>query len=290
MNPPNTQRLRLSGGGELAYFTAGDPSLPPVLLLHGLPNSSRMFRGCVPGLAQTAYLIAPDLPGFGESDLLPKATFAAYAAAVNELLQHLGVGRRYLFVHDFGAPVALHIALDAPGLVRGLIVQNANTHRSGMAAQWNNTYAYWANPTAETEAAATKHLSFEGTRGQYLDGVPAEITANISPDTWTEDWRVMSLPGRLRMQRELLADYAHHVARFGAIADYLTREQPPAVMIWGRHDIYFEIAEVLSWLQDLPRMQAHVLDAGHLLLETHAAEAAALMAQFIHRTEAGMRG
>lgn len=286
MNPPNTQRLRLSGGTELAYFTAGDPSSPAVLLVHGLPNSSRMFRGCVPVLAKTAYLIAPDLPGFGESDVLPKATFAAYAEALIELLQHLGAGRRYLYLHDFGAPVALQIAIDAPELVSGLIVQNANTHRSGMAAQWKDTYAYWANPNAQTEAAATKHLSFEGTRSQYLDGVPKEITANISPDTWTEDWRVMCLPGRMQMQRELLADYANHVARFGAIADYFTREQPPALLVWGRHDIYFEIAEVLSWLQDLPRMEAHVLDAGHLLLETHAAQAAALMAEFIARTEA----
>lgn len=289
MNPPNTQRLRLSGGTELAYFTAGDASAPPLLLVHGLPNSSRMFRACVPVLAETAYVVAPDLPGFGESDVLPQATFAAYAQALNELLQHLGVGRRYLYLHDFGAPVALQIAMEAPGLVRGLIVQNANTHRTGMGSQWKDTYAYWAKPDAKTEAAATRHLSFEGTRAQYLDGVPEDITATISPDTWTEDWRVMCLPGRLQMQRELLADYANHVARFGAIADYLAREQPPSLLVWGRHDIYFEIAEVLSWLQDLPRMEAHVLDAGHLLLETHAAEAAALMAQFIRRTEATAR-
>jgi pimeloyl-ACP methyl ester carboxylesterase len=283
MNPPNTQRLRLSGGSELAFFTAGDPSKPAVLLLHGLPNSSRMFRATVPVLAEVAFLVAPDLPGFGESDLLPVTSFRAYADAIEELLQLLDIGPRYLFVHDFGAPVALQIAVDAPELVRGLIVQNANAHRSGMASQWRNTYAYWADPNPETEAAATAHLSFEGTRAQYLDGVPEEITANIAPETWIEDWRVMCLPGRMQMQRDLLLDYAGYVARFGAIADYLTREQPPALMILGRHDIYFEIAETLSWMQDLPRMEAHVLDAGHLLLETNAVDAAALMAVFVAR-------
>ena len=145
--------------------------------------------------------------------------------------------------------------------------------------------AYWSHPSPENEAAATAHLTFEGTRDQYLAGVPPDVAARIPAESWEEDWRVMSLPGRMDTQRALIADYAHYVARFDAIADYLARWQPPSLMLWGRHDAFFDLAEILSWMRALPRMEAHVLDAGHMLLETHAAAAASLMLDFIRRTE-----
>ncbi|HYC69829.1 MAG TPA: alpha/beta hydrolase [Opitutaceae bacterium] len=278
------QRFPLPGGPELSYLVAGDSSKPAVLLLHGLPNSARMFREVMTPLAEVAYAVAPDLPGFGESDLLPVSSFAAYGEAIGQLLDHLGIGPCHIFLHDFGAPVGFHLAMRAPEKVLGLIIQNANAHRTGMGPQWATTEAYWAQPTPENEAAATKHLSFEGTREQYVSGVPPEITAGIPAERWEEDWRVMQLPGRMEMQRALLLDYGRYVARFGAIAGYLKRWQPPALLVWGRHDIYFELAEVLSWMQALPRMEAHVLDAGHLLLETHSAQAAPLMVEFLRRT------
>lgn len=285
MRAGTRQRFRLSGGTELSFLTAGDASNPAVLLLHGFPNSARGFRDVVPKLSQAAYVIAPDLPGFGESDVLPSPSFRAFAAAISELLIQLAIGPRYIYLHDFGAPVGFEIAMQAPEQVLGLIVQNANAHRTGFGPQWAATMAWWSQPNAENEKAATAHLTFEGIRDQYLANVPPDVTAGISPERWEEDWRVMNLPGRMDTQRALVADYGRYVARFDEIAAYLARWQPPSLMLWGRHDAFFDLAEVLSWLQTLPRMEAHVFDAGHLLLETHAHPAASLMLEFIRRTQ-----
>lgn len=281
MSPATRHRFRLSGGTELSFITAGAPSSPAVLLLHGFPNAARMFLGVAAELSQVAYVIAPDLPGFGESDVLPTPSFPAFGEAITELLEELAVGPRYLYLHDFGAPVGFHIAMQAPENVLGLIIQNANAHRTGHGPGWAATQAFWAQPNAKTEAAATTHLTFEGTRDQYIANVPPDVAARISEAEWKEDWRVMCLPGRMATQRAILADYGNYVARFDAIARYLERWQPPSLMLWGRHDAFFELAEVVSWMQDLPRMEAHIFDAGHLLLETHSAPAAALMLDFI---------
>ena len=141
------------------------------------------------------------------------------------------------------------------------------------------------DPTPEREAKATAHLTFEGTRDQYVGGVPRDIAERIDPRRWEEDWRIMSLPGRLETHRALVLDYRSHFARFREIANYLDRWQPPALMLWGRHDIFFDLAETLSWMKALPRMEAHILDGPHFLLETHPAECAALMSAFVRRTE-----
>jgi pimeloyl-ACP methyl ester carboxylesterase len=285
MTTATRQRFRLSGGTELSFITAGEESRPAVVLLHGFPSSARMFREVVPELSRVAHVIAPDLPGFGESDVLPSASFLAFGEAISELLDRLAIGPCYIYLHDFGAPVGFHIALQAPERVLGLIIQNANAHRTGFGPQWAQTQAYWSQPTPANEAAATAHLTLEGTRDQYVANVPPDVAARISPARWEEDWRVMCLPGRMQTQRALIADYAQHVARFDAIAEYLANRKPPALMLWGRHDAFFDLAEVLSWMQALPRMETHVFDAGHLLLETHARAATALMLEFIGRAQ-----
>ena len=282
-------RLRLSGGTELAFRTAGDASRPAVLLLHGTPNSSSMFRALMPALSKAAYVVAPDLPGHGASDPLQQVSFAALGDAVAELLERLHIGPRFIYLHDWGTPVGLQIAMQAPAQVLGLIVQNANAHRSGWGPGWAATQAYWAHPNAENEAASTAHLSLAGTRDTYVSGLPEELAQRIPAEHWEEDWRVMNLPGHLQTQRALIADYGNYARRFDAIAQYLRVWQPPALMVWGRHDVYFDLAEVLSWMRALPRMQAHVLDAGHLLLETHAATATSLMLDFIARTPQRVR-
>jgi pimeloyl-ACP methyl ester carboxylesterase len=215
--------------------------------------------------------------------VLPHATFDRYATAVHELLVHLDVGDRFVYVHDCGAPVALNIAMGEPERVTGLIIQNANAHHSGMGPGWADTSAFWAHPAAHNEAAATAHLTPAGVRDQYVAGVPADVARRISPAVWQEDWRVMSLPGRMATQRASIRDYANHVARFDEIAEYLRTHQPPALMLWGRHDAFFELGETLSWMQDLPRMEAHVFDAGHFLLESHAAPAAMLKVDFVEQ-------
>jgi pimeloyl-ACP methyl ester carboxylesterase len=285
MSLPAQRRMGLSGGTELSYVTAGDPSKPALLLLHGFPSSARTFRDVIPGLARTAHVIAPDLPGHGQSDVLPSASFAAFSNAISEMLDQLAVGPRYIYLHDFGAPVGLQIAMQAPELVSGLVIQNANAHRTGLGPQWEQTLAYWSKPNEENEAAATAHLTLEGTRDQYVAGVPTDVSARIKGEPWVEDWNVMCLPGRMETQRALIADYANHAARFDEIADYLSTWQPPSLMLWGRHDAFFDISETLSWMQALPRMEAHIFDAGHLLLETHAEPALPLMMEFIKRTQ-----
>jgi pimeloyl-ACP methyl ester carboxylesterase len=279
------RRMRISGGTELAYVTAGDKSNPGLLLLHGYANSSRTFRDVIPALSDVAYVVAPDLPGYGQSDPLPSPSFAALSDAVTELLRHLEIGQRFIYLHDWGAPVGLRIAMESPELVSGLIIQSANAHHTGFSPQWEATFAYWSDPTPEKQAKATSFLTFEDTRAQYTRGVPAEIVAKIKGEPWVEDWRILNLPGRMEMQRTLVADYGKYVAGFDAIGAYLKQRQPAALMVWGRHDAFFDIAETLSWMQDLPRMEAHILDGGHFLLETHAEPAAAFMVDFIKRTQ-----
>ena len=284
MRPAIRQRLRLSAGTELSFITAGEESKPAVLLLHGFPGSAGYFREVVPELSQAAYVIAPDLPGFGESDVLPSPSFPAFGEAISELLDRLAVGRRYVYLHDFGAPAGFDIVLQAPEQVLGLIVQNANAHRTGLGSPWRPVEDYWSHPNPENEAAATAHLTFEGVRNGYLGGMPPDVAARIPAEIWEEDWRVMQLPGRMETQRALVKDYGNYVARFDEIAEYLARWQPPSLLVWGRHDPFFDLAEVLSWMRALPRMEAHVLDAGHKLLETHATAAASLMLDFIRHT------
>jgi pimeloyl-ACP methyl ester carboxylesterase len=287
MRSPARQRIRLSCGAELCFVTAGDASKPALLLLHGFPGSAGYFREVVPELSQAAYVIAPDLPGFGESGVLPEVTFPAFGQAISELLDRLAIGPRYIYLHDFGAPVGFHIVMQAPEQVLGLIVQNANAHRTGLGPQWDPVMAFWSHPNPENEAAATAHLTFEGVRNGYLGGMPSDLAARVPAKSWEEDWRVMQLPGRMDTQRALVKDYGNYVARFDEIAEYLARRQPPSLMVWARHDPFFDLAEVLSWMQALPRMEAHVLDAGHKLLETHAAAAVPLMSDFIRRTQRG---
>jgi pimeloyl-ACP methyl ester carboxylesterase len=270
-------------GCRISAVVAGDRSNPAILLLHGFPSSSRTFRNIIPRLSGECLTIAPDLPGFGQSDLIADPSFARFGDLIEGLLEELGVVSAYLYVHDFGAPVALDLAMRNPSRVLGLIVQNANAHRTGFGPQWRDTIDYWNVPSKENEQRATAHLTFEGTREQYVGGIPGDIASRISPQNWIEDWRTMSQPGHLDLQRALIADYGRYAARFEEIARYLREHQPPALMLWGRHDSFFDCAEILCWLQDLPRMEAHVLDGPHFLLETHAAYCAELIIDFVRR-------
>ncbi len=275
-----TEKIPIDGV-SLHVTRAGDETAPALLLLHGMPNASRMFLPIIPELAPHCRIVAPDLPGFGRSDVIANASFDRFADLIEALLNKLGIDRTFLYLHDFGAPVGLSIAMRRPDRVLGLIIQNANAHHSGQGPEWAATKAFWAKPDAENTAAAFAHLTFEGTRDQYVGGVPDDIAARMNPREWEEDWRVMSLPGRLDLQKDLVRDYKHHVERFAAIAAYLKAHQPPALLLWGRHDAFFALEETRSWLEDLPRMEAHILDGPHLLLETHAEICAVLMKRFL---------
>ena len=291
MSDVDLQHLRLSTGATLAFRAAGDPALPALVLIHGFPNASGGFRHVIPGLSKVAYVIAPDMPGSGASEPLVEPGFDAFVEATAELLDQLKVGPRFLYVHDWGAPVGLGLALRDPDKVLGLIVQNGNAHDSGMDPElWKDTRAFWADPSPENEAKATAHLNAERfVRAQYVDGLPDDVAARIEGEPWKADWAVLNQPGRRESQKALILDNGRtHVARFGAYARYFRERRPPALMVWGRHDPYFALDETLDWMKALPRMEAHILDGGHLLLETHAAEAERLMAGFITReTSAG---
>lgn len=272
-------------GTAMAARLAGDRSKPALLLIHGFPASSASFRHVIDVLAQDCFVVAPDLPGFGASEPIARPSFARFADMMNGLLMQLGIQSFHLYLHDYGAAVGLYLATQAPRRIRSLIIQNANAHRSGLGPQWAATKQYWEAPTPQHRVQATAHLTFEGTRDQYIGGIPPEIAERMDPRQWQEDWRVMSLPGRLSMQRSLVLDYRSHYARFAEIARYLRQWQPPALLLWGRHDIFFDLKETLSWMKVLPRMEAHILDGAHFLLETHAAECSQLLADFLRRCE-----
>jgi len=275
--------------GELAVRVAGNRAKPALLLIHGFPSSSSSFRSLIPLLVRDCFVIAPDLPGFGGSEPIEQPSFSRFADMIEELLVFIGVRSFHLYLHDFGGAVGLHLATRAPQRVRSLIIQNANAHESGIGPQWAATQAYWNDPTPERAVEATAHLTANGVRDQYIGGVPRDVAKRIDAQVWKEDWRIMSRPGRLDTQRALVLDYRSHVARFGAIARYLERQQPSALMLWGRHDMFFDLEETVSWMKALPRMQAHILDGPHFLLETHAAQCAALMRDFIKRQERYIR-
>ncbi|MFG2066531.1 alpha/beta fold hydrolase [Micromonospora tulbaghiae] len=264
---------------------AGRPGDPAVLLLHGFPSSSHTFREVMPALAEVAYVLAPDLPGFGMSSSPTVAeydyTFENLSWTVERLLGRLDVDRFFVYLHDFGAPVGYHLATRAPERIRGLVVQSGNAHADGLGAQWDTARAYWADPGEATRAALPDWLTFAGTRDQYLAGLPGHVRRLQAPEAWHLDWARMTRPGNVEAQFALFTDYANHVARFGEIAAYHSAHQPPALVLWGRHDAYFDVDEVLAYHRALDRMDAHIYDGGHLLLETHAAECAALMRAFV---------
>ncbi len=284
MREPERMEFEIEGA-KLAVRLAGERQNPALLLLHGSPSSWQSFRSVIGPLARDCFVIAPDLPGYGESDPIDRTSFSRYADVIEALLAQLDVDSFYVYLHDFGAAVGLYLATRAPQRIRGLIIQNGNAHESGLGPAWAATRSFWEEPTPEREAEAITHLNFEGTHKVYVAGVPADIVARMDSRQWEEDWRIMSLPGRREKERALVLDYRSHVARFGEIADYLKQWQPPALMLWARHDIFFELDETLSWMKALPRMEAHIFDAGHKLLETHAEECAVLMNGFVRRVE-----
>jgi pimeloyl-ACP methyl ester carboxylesterase len=257
----------------------------PTTRLHGFPSSSHTFREVMPRLAEVAHVIAPDLPGFGLSSS-PTVdeydyTFENLSWTIEKLLRELGVERFFVYLHDFGAPVGYHLATRAPDRVRGLIVQSGNAHEDGLGEQWDSAKAYWADPTDEKRAELPDWLNFAGTRDQYLAGLPAYLRELHPPESWHLDWERMTRPGNIDAQFALFSDYAKHVARFDEIANYHQAQQPPALVLWGRRDPYFDVDEVLAYHRALERVDAHIYDGGHLLLETHASECAELMRAFV---------
>ncbi|GLS28655.1 Pimeloyl-ACP methyl ester carboxylesterase [Mesorhizobium albiziae] len=270
-------------GVKLFYREAGRRAASGVLLLHGQPSSSYSFRDVMSPLAEVAWVVAPDLPGFGFTEASEdyEYTFEAMARTVDALTREIGLERFFLYVHDFGAPVAYYLALARPDRVLGLIIQNGNAHEEGLGPDWEPNKAYWADPTPENRARLPQWLNFEGVRHTYVGDIPDRLKPLFAPDGWHLDWERMSRPGLVEIQFRIFEDYGRYVARFPEISAYHRDHQPPSLMLWGRHDPYFEIEEVLAYARELDRLDMHIYDAAHLLLETHHQECAALMCEFI---------
>lgn len=273
------------GGVRVRYREAGVPSATALVLLHGAPSSSYFFREVLPVVGEHAYVIAPDLPGFGFSDAPTPAeydyTYDRLSRVVEDLLDGLGVSRYVLFVTDYSTPVGYALATRRPERVLGLVVQNGNAHPEGLNAGWDTAKRYWADPSEANRAALPDWLTFAGTRDTYLGGLPAEIAALHPRESWHLDWERLSRPDALDVYFEYFRDYRTHVARFPEIAAYHAEYQPPALVLWGRHDPAFDVAEVLAYHRSLRTVEAHLFDAGHFLLETHAAEVADLLVTFV---------
>lgn len=270
-------------GLRVHYREVGVPDSTAVLLLHGSPSSSYSFREVLPALGEHAYTIAPDLPGFGFSPAPPLEdfTFDRLAAAVDALVEDLGVDRYVLYLTDFASPVAYLLALWHPERVLGLVVQNGNGHEAGLGEAWDVVRRFWADPSPENRAALPDWLNFEGTRDTYLGGLRPELCVLHPAESWHLDWDRLSQPGYVELHFRLFNDYRRHAARFDEIADYHATYQPPALVLWGRHDPFFDIAEVLAYHRSLTELDAHLFDAGHFLLETHAAEVTPLLTGFV---------
>lgn len=281
-----TRHRTISAGGlDLFVREAGEPARPAVLLLHGVPTSSHTFRGLMPRLADAAYLVAPDLPGLGFSDAPPldryEYSFENVADAIEALIDELGIERMFLYVHDYGAAVAYQLALRRPERVRGLIVQNGSAHDEGTGAAWDTARAYWADPSPENRAKLPDWLTFEGVRDVYVSGVPERLKPLLSPECWHFDWERMRRPGNAEIQFKLFEEYRHYVARFPEIARYHREHQPPCLILWGRHDVYYQMDEIMAYARELERLEVHVFDGAHLLLETHERECADAIRGFV---------
>jgi pimeloyl-ACP methyl ester carboxylesterase len=273
-----------AGGASLFYREAGVPDAPALLLLHGFPSSSHIFRNIIEPLAEVARVVAPDMPGFGFTEAPDDYAygFETIGRTIDAFTAAVGIERFFLYVHDFGAPVAYHLALTHPDRILGLIVQNGSSHAEGHGESWDGVRTYLDNPTPENRAALPEWMNFDGVRDQYVgEGIPERVKPLFAPEYWHVDWERLRRPGLTDIQFRIFTDYAWHMARFEKISTYHREHQPPALVLWGRHDRYYAIEEILAYHRELDRLSVHIFDSGHQLLETHSPECAALIREFI---------
>lgn len=272
-------------GVDIFYREAGDPSNPALLLLHGFPSSSVMFKNLMSALSDQYYLVAPDYPGFGFSAFPGKEqfeyTFRNIASCINKFTDAIHLKRFTIYLHDYGCVVGLHICVEYPEKIERLIVQNGNAYEEGIGEQWKETIDYWENPTPEKKAKVYAFVSEEGVRWQYTAGVPEDQLPRVSPELWIVDWEPMKRPGNVDMQIELNCDYASHIRMFPAYHEYFRTYQPPTLVIWGKHDPFFDM-EAYCYQRDLPQAQVHLIDGSHWILETHFDELLVLINGFLH--------
>jgi pimeloyl-ACP methyl ester carboxylesterase len=274
------------GNVDVFYREAGAKDAPVLLLLHGFPTSSNMFRNLIPRLAGSFRVIAPDYPGYGFSSVPDRKdfsyTFENMTTIVEKLIAKLDISAYSLYVMDYGAPIGYRLALRHPEQITGLVVQNGNAYEEGLLAFWDPIKKYWNDATPENRAALTFMVSPETTKWQYQNGV-GEL-AHLDPTTWTLDQALLDRPGNGEIQLDMLYDYGSNVPLYPQFQEFFRKHQPPTLIVWGKNDYIFPPEGAIPYKRDLPNVQTHLLDTGHFALETHGEEIASRIERFFgHR-------
>lgn len=272
-------------GLKISYREAGRTDAPTLLLLHGFPSAGHMFRDLIPLLADSFHLVAPDLPGFGQSDMPSRHafqyTFENLAGAIDRFTEIIGLKRFAIYIFDYGAPVGLRIATKHPERITAIVSQNGNAYEEGLSEGWNPIRTYWREPTQANRDALRSFLSPETTLFQYTQGV-ADPSA-VSPDGRSLDDYYLARPGAHEAQLDLLLDYASNVALYPEFQAYFRKHQPPLLAVWGENDPFFVPAGAEAFRRDDPQAEVHFYPTGHFALETHCQEIAATVRDFLDR-------
>jgi pimeloyl-ACP methyl ester carboxylesterase len=272
-------------GHSMFYREAGSNASPAVLLLHGFPTSSHMFRNLIPALADRYHLVAPDLPGFGFSDAPNRQsfryTFENLTKAIDAFTQTIGLDQYAIYVFDYGAPVGFRLALAHPERITAIISQNGNAYEEGLSQGWNPIQKYWKEPTDGNRAALRDFLTPEATRSQYLYGV--DDNTLIAPEAYTLDSALLARPGDDEIQLDLFLDYASNVALYPRFQEYFRAKRPPLLAVWGKNDPFFLPAGAEAFKRDDPNAEVHFYNTGHFALETHVQEIADTIREFLGR-------
>ena len=273
-------------GLSIFYREAGPKDAPALLLLHGLPSSSRMFEPLFARLSDQLHLVAPDYPGFGHSDWPdPKLfvyTFDQIATVTQKFTEAIGLTRYHLYMQDYGGPVGFRMVLAHPERVQSMIVQNAVAHDGGLGINWKTRRAYWADRTTNESAMRANLLSLAATRIRHLGNDPA--VESYDPDLWTDEFAFLNQPGQADIQSNLFYDYRTNVAAYPVWQAWMKKRQPPLLVIWGKFDPSFDISEPEAYRRDVPTAEVHILEAGHFALDTRANEIAELIAGFAQKS------
>jgi pimeloyl-ACP methyl ester carboxylesterase len=272
------------GGYQLFYREAGPSDAPTVVLLHGYPSSSFMFRDLIPNLAERYRVIAPDHLGFGLSDA-PSAdqfnySFVSLSSLTADLLVQLGVRRYGIYVHDYGAPIGWRLAVANPSAITSIVTQSGNGYQEGFdEAFWKPVWAFSREQTQENEAVIRGALSFESIKWQYLAGVPDQSV--VAPETWSHDFGLVSRPGNDRIQLALNLDYVNNISFYPKLHEYLRASEVPVLAVWGEGDPIFRPAGAQAFAKDAPGAEVHLLPGGHFLLESALQDVSSLMMRFL---------
>ena len=287
-----TYQQAVVDGSTIFYREAGPKDRPTMLLLHGFPTSSHMFRNLIPLLADRYHLVAPDLPGFGFSDAPDgkqfRYSFENLAKVIDRFTQTIGIDRYAIYVFDYGAPVGFRLALAHPERITAIISQNGNAYEEGLSQGWNPIQKYWKEPTAENRAALREFLTPEATKSQYLYGV--QNAALVAPEAYELDSALLRRPGNDEIQLDLFLDYASNVALYPKFQEYFRSKRPPTLAVWGNSDPFFLPPGAEAFKRDNPGAEVHFFETGHFALETHAQEIANAIRDFLGRKLDGVDG